>query len=629
MIPSVGIRVRDPRRDGDPVRSPDARRRRTPWAGFVLVLAACLPLATAAQAEDGDDGKAFHEQVDLDPLGMSAVLVEGRLKSFGSHASSTMHLITGPRRIGEQSDAFTYLDMLIRPEAYADADVVYVKNKNVRQRIADVASAANPALESRLETSVKTGLFAPSVLRTPEIEDLLRTLEADLVRTARPVTEIRNALTLSDPRLLLSRLRLIPPTEVDPQTRWHGLDELVLPPPPERDPSLATGLPTVPTIDGLDPELASRIRGDWREIVEGWRRGDATQVNAAVADLAAAMPGVNTDLYPEQARLQWEHWYFEQGNLTWIWLVYLASTAILLVAVVYRWPTALKLGLGAFGIALALQTFAVGLRWYVAGRWPNSNMFEAVTTAAWFGAVAAIAFELWVRRTPLRGFFALGAAVSCMVALMSAHFLPVYLNPNIGNMMPVLHDVWLYIHTNVIIFSYCLIFMAAVTSGIYLAHRLFGGLPAYARAGGTGMVLATTAGAASGGGAVSGGTGSGEVGPGGTGGTVAGGRRGPSFGEVLDGVTMVLMELSFVMLWAGLVMGAIWADHSWGRPWGWDPKEVFALETFVVFLLLVHVRWRVKDKGFWTAILALVGAAVMLFNWIVVNFVITGLHSYA
>jgi len=49
----------------------------------------------------------------------------------------------------------------------------------------------------------------------------------------------------------------------------------------------------------------------------------------------------------------------------------------------------------------------------------------------------------------------------------------------------------------------------------------------------------------------------------------------------------------------------------------------------VVFLLLVHVRWRVKDKGFWTALLALVGAGVMLFNWIVVNFVITGLHSYA
>jgi ABC-type transport system involved in cytochrome c biogenesis permease subunit len=104
-------------------------------------------------------------------------------------------------------------------------------------------------------------------------------------------------------------------------------------------------------------------------------------------------------------------------------------------------------------------------------------------------------------------------------------------------------------------------------------------------------------------------------------------RVGPA--EVFDGATMVLMELSFVMLWTGIVMGAIWADHSWGRPWGWDPKEVFALNTFLVFLVLVHVRLKVRDKGLWTALLAIAGCGVMLFNWIVINFVISGLHSYA
>ncbi len=586
---------------------------------FMMLALASSLLSTSAVAQDSssdDESSAggFAAEVDLEPLGAAAVLVEGRLKSFGSHASSTMHSITGPRRIQGQSPAFTYLDMMIRPEAYADADVIYVKNKNVRQRIADVLTGADPALEARLESSVRTGLFSPRLLQRAEVQELLRVMEADLVRTARPVSEIRGAIFLSDPRQLLARLRIIPPTAVDPQERWHGLDELVLPDPKAME---SAGLPTLPTIDGLDPEVATTIRRAWRGFVEGWMNGDAATVNASLSSLVEALPGVNAELYPERSRLAWEHWYFEQNNLTWIWLVYLASTAILLIAVVYRWPTAMRLGLGVFGIALALQTFAVGLRWYVSARWPNSNMFEAVTTAAWFGAIAAIGFELWVRRTPLKGFFALGAAVSCMVALMSAHFLPVYLNPNIGNMMPVLHDVWLYIHTNVIIFSYCLIFMAAVTSAIYLVHRFFGGLPAYARAGGTGMILATTAG----------GAGGGAVGGGWT--ENAGARKGPSFGEVLDGVTMVLMELSFVMLWAGLVMGAIWADHSWGRPWGWDPKEVFALETFVVFLLLVHVRWRVKDKGFWTALLALLGAAVMLFNWIIVNFVITGLHSYA
>jgi ABC-type transport system involved in cytochrome c biogenesis permease subunit len=137
----------------------------------------------------------------------------------------------------------------------------------------------------------------------------------------------------------------------------------------------------------------------------------------------------------------------------------------------------------------------------------------------------------------------------------------------------------------------------------YLAWRAAGGGRDYARVGGAGAAI-EMAGA-------------------------AGDAARPSLGTILDGVTMLLTELSFIMLWAGIVMGAIWADHSWGRPWGWDPKEVFALNTFVIFALLIHVRWKVRDKGLWTAVLGIVGAAVMLFNWIVINFVISGLHSYA
>jgi cytochrome c-type biogenesis protein CcsB len=178
--------------------------------------------------------------------------------------------------------------------------------------------------------------------------------------------------------------------------------------------------------------------------------------------------------------------------------------------------------------------------------------------------------------------------------------------------MPVLHDVWLYIHTNVIIFSYALIFMAAVCAVLYLlcrAARVLQGADGsgeFARVGGTGALKMIGPDRAS-----------------------SGGRARTTIGQVLDGTTMILIELSFILLWAGIVMGAIWADHSWGRPWGWDPKEVFALNTFIVFALLIHVRLKVKDKGLWTAILAVIGCAVMLFNWIIINFTIAGLHSYA
>ena len=273
------------------------------------------------------------------------------------------------------------------------------------------------------------------------------------------------------------------------------------------------------------------------------------------------------------------------------------------MSVIYKWHWARAVGLGLFVIAFGAHTAALLLRWYVAQRWPNSNMFESVTTAAWLCGAVSLVIEYLVRKTPLRNIFLLGSAVASMTAWMAAYYLPVQLNPHIGNKMPVLHDVWLYIHTNVIILSYGLIAAAAVSALLYIGYRVLGGDRQVAKGGGAGSLM-----------------------------TTGGFVREPSkltFGKVFDASTMVLMELSFILLWTGLVMGAIWADHSWGRPWGWDPKEVFALNTFIIFLLLVHVRFKVRDKGLWTAVLAVAGCVVMLFNWIVVNFVITGLHSYA
>ena len=91
----------------------------------------------------------------------------------------------------------------------------------------------------------------------------------------------------------------------------------------------------------------------------------------------------------------------------------------------------------------------------------------------------------------------------------------------------------------------------------------------------------------------------------------------------------MVLQLAFWILGAGIICGAIWADMSWGRPWGWDPKETFALVTWLVYLIIIHVRLVAKQRALWTAILAFVGFFVMLFNWIGVNFFLVGLHSYA
>ena len=550
---------------------------------------------TAAAAQGPGAGAPFAAQVDLSPLAAVAVQSDGRIKSFPSFASQMMSFVSGPRRISGQSPEFTYLDMMLRPAAYDDADAIWVKGAPVRTPIAEALRRADPSLDARMRAFERTGLISRQLLAREELQPVLRALESDLLRTAKAMDQVRGALSVMRTEYLLDRLRIVPAPASSADGKWHGIAEvMLLSADPER--VARAGLEAQP-VAGVDEASQRRVAEAWKGVVEGWSAGDAKVVNASVAALADALHDVDASGYPDRNRLKWESWYFANRNMTWVWLPYAIASVVLLIGIVYRWPRTRAVGIGLFAASLLLQTAAVGLRWWIAQRWPNSNMFEAVTTASWFGAVAALPVEWWLRRRAAAGLVALAAGVSCAVALMAAHFLPVQLNPQVSNMMPVLNDVWLYIHTNVIIFSYCLIFMAAVTAMMYIAWRARGGAPAFARVGGGNF----------------------QWGAEGAGG----------FGEVLDGVTMLLMQASFVLLWAGIAMGAIWADHSWGRPWGWDPKEVFALNTFVVFAILVHVRLTSRDKGLWTAWLAVAGAAVMLFNWVVINFVITGLHSYA
>lgn len=543
----------------------------------------------------------FARAVDLTPLDRSAVWHEGRFKSFDSFVTEILSSVSGRHRVFDQPADFTYLDMMFRPERYADAPVIYVKNKSMRAALADALVAQNAMTPDDRVEFIKKGLISDPLLAHPASEELLRRWSADVVRTAKHVNMVESARQLREPGVLTEILRMIPPPSARLDRPWLSIGEVW-------QPDLALRPTTSPLAD-MSSEMQQRIRDAMYGLAQAWRAADASSVNAQVTRLTEALHAVAPAVYPERTRLELQSWYFKSRNMTWVWLIYLTSLVLLLMSVAYRWEPARLLGMGCFSTAFALHTVALGWRWYVAGRWPNSNMFEAVTTSVWLGTIAVLALEWAARRTPLRNLFALGGAAASMCALMAAHYIP-ELNASINNMMPVLHDLWLYIHTNVIIASYALIAMAAVTALLYLAYRVLGGGAEYARVGGAAMLLETSdaplAGAAP-----------------------AQSTRRPSPGEVFDGATMVLMELSFVLLWAGIVMGAIWADHSWGRPWGWDPKEVFALNTFLVFLVLVHVRLKVRDKGLWTALLAIAGCGVMLFNWIVINFVISGLHSYA
>jgi len=98
---------------------------------------------------------------------------------------------------------------------------------------------------------------------------------------------------------------------------------------------------------------------------------------------------------------------------------------------------------------------------------------------------------------------------------------------------------------------------------------------------------------------------------------------------MLDNLGYKAIALGFPLFTlGGLVFGAIWAQHAWGRYWGWDPKETWMLITWLFYALYLHVRvkWGWRDAK--TAWLAVSGFAIAMFTWWGVNYLLSGLHSY-
>ena len=98
----------------------------------------------------------------------------------------------------------------------------------------------------------------------------------------------------------------------------------------------------------------------------------------------------------------------------------------------------------------------------------------------------------------------------------------------------------------------------------------------------------------------------------------------------MDEITYRSVLIAFPIFTLGaLFFAMIWAQIAWGRFWGWDPKEVWALITFLFYAVFLHLRLSVGWEGKKSAWLAVIGFCIIMFNLVVVNLILAGLHSYA
>jgi ABC-type transport system involved in cytochrome c biogenesis permease subunit len=288
--------------------------------------------------------------------------------------------------------------------------------------------------------------------------------------------------------------------------------------------------------------------------------------------------------------------YWKLNGFThWVFAFLLLAVPFLALGAIggMRVPLWLGYGLGAFGLVGQITAFLI--RGVLAERIPLANLYESMAAASLLCSLVAVVGEvvlgLRARRaaragraqTTVRGALALGAALfGCLIVfaqvLLEAHDINAFISPQ----MPILSEFWLRVHTACIVSSYGLIALGGLMSLTYLLMRIW--LP-----------------------------------------------WDDLRCEAWDRTTFAIDAVAMLVLWVGLTLGAVWAAVSWGRPWGWDPKEVFALLTWVVYIGLVHLRIAVapRNRALATSWVALAAFAVMIFNWYWVNVRLAGLHSYA
>jgi cytochrome c-type biogenesis protein CcsB len=246
---------------------------------------------------------------------------------------------------------------------------------------------------------------------------------------------------------------------------------------------------------------------------------------------------------------------------------------------------------GRIGVALTIVAAALHLAGLVTRglasdpmRVPWGNMYEFAVAGA-FGATAI--YLLLLRKYSLRWLGVFVTAFSVVVLMLAVLLLYVPAGP----LVPALQSYWLVIHVVAAVIATGGFTVGAMASALMLVKS---------RAEARGDVRRT--------------------------GYVA---RLPT-AAVLDRVAYRVHAFAFpVWTFAALVAGPIWAEYAWGRYWGWDPKEVWAFITWVVYAAYLHARATAGWRGKGAAVIALVGFATLLFNFVGINLFGSGLHSYS
>ena len=318
-----------------------------------------------------------------------------------------------------------------------------------------------------------------------------------------------------------------------------------------------------------------------KESVAGKGTVDARQI---IANVAAFQKKFAADLLPSELHKKAEIFYNKFNPFKRIFPVYLLFGFTLLFVLfinIFRQKTINKylkyVLLGVIVLGFLIHSGGLVLRWYASGHAPWSNGYESMIFVGWAALLGGLVFG---RKYPMVvGTAAFMAGITLFVAHLN------WMNPEITNLVPVLKSYWLLVHVAVITSSYGFIGLSAFLGLLVLI--LFSIVNEKNKANVEKFVVQLTT------------------------------------------INEIAMIIGLYALTIGTFLGAIWANESWGRYWGWDPKETWALITIILYSFISHMRLIPSLKGVYNYNFAsVVGFASVLMTYFGVNYYLNGLHSY-
>ncbi|PTX42906.1 cytochrome c-type biogenesis protein CcsB [Christiangramia gaetbulicola] len=318
---------------------------------------------------------------------------------------------------------------------------------------------------------------------------------------------------------------------------------------------------------------------------DGRESGDYAKANQYLESIKSYQQKFGSEVMPSEEKLNAEILYNKYDvfrNLFWMYMLAgLVMLVFVIVQIFYDNKTIrglIKISAISILILFIMHTAGLAARWYISGHAPWSDAYESMIYVAWATMFFGLAFG---RKSNLT--IASTAFVASMI-LMIAHWN--WMDPAIANLVPVLDSYWLMIHVSVIVGSY-----GPLTLGMIL------GVVALLL-----MILTTEKNKK---------------------------KMLLNIREITI-ITELALTVGLVMLTIGNFLGGQWANESWGRYWGWDPKETWALISIFIYAFVIHMRLVPGLRGRWIFnFMSVIAYSSIMMTYFGVNFYLSGLHSYA